>query len=144
MNAAIATTPALDSDKRDAFAGRLFESTLGALDLVTVFEALHDMSRPVDALRTMHRLVAKDGAVLVMDERVSEAFELPTTETERFLYQCSVLLCLPNGMAEQPSAATGTVMREETMRRYAEGAGFSSVRVVPIEHELFRFYPLKP
>jgi ubiquinone/menaquinone biosynthesis C-methylase UbiE len=116
----------------------------GRYDLVTVFEALHDMSHPVDALRTVHRLVAKDGAVLVMDERVAEAFELPTTETERFLYQCSVLLCLPNGMAEQPSAATGTVMRAETMQRYAEAAGFSSVTVLPIEHELFRFYRLKP
>src|SRR4051812_983413 len=37
LNSAIATTPALDAEKRDEFAARLFESTLGALDLITVY-----------------------------------------------------------------------------------------------------------
>ena len=45
-------------------------------------------------------------------------------------------------MSETPSAATGTVMRPETMRRYAREAGFSDAAVLDIEHESYRFYRL--
>jgi hypothetical protein len=58
------------------------------------------------------------------------------------MYSASVLLCLPSGMAEQPSAGTGTVMRPDTLRRYASEAGFHEVEILPIEHPFFRFYRL--
>ena len=114
----------------------------GRYDLVTVFEALHDMARPVEALRAIRRLVADDGAVIIMDEHVGESFTAPADEVERFMYCASVLLCLPAGMAEQPSAGTGTIMRPDTLRRYASEAGFRDVEILPIEHPFFRFYRL--
>ena len=114
----------------------------GRYDLVTIFEALHDMAHPVEALRTVRRLVAEGGAVIVMDERVGESFTAPADEVERLMYSASVLLCLPSGMAEQPSAGTGTVMRPDTLRRYASEAGFHEVEILPIEHPFFRFYRL--
>ena len=114
----------------------------GSYQLVTVFEAVHDMSRPVDVLRSLRGLLAEDGAVIVMDERVAETFTAPGDEIERIMYTYSVLCCLPVGRSEQPSAATGTVMRPETLRRYATEAGFAEVEVLPIEHEVFRFYRL--
>jgi hypothetical protein len=43
-------------------------------------------------------------------------------------------------MVDQPSAETGTVIQESSMRRYAEEAGFKSVDVLLIEHDFFRFY----
>jgi 2-polyprenyl-3-methyl-5-hydroxy-6-metoxy-1,4-benzoquinol methylase len=114
----------------------------GRYDLVTIFEALHDMAHPVEALRTVRRLVAEGGAVIVMDEHVGESFTAPADEIERLMYSASVLLCLPSGMAEQPSAGTGTVMRPDTLRRYASEAGFHEVEILPIEHPFFRFYRL--
>jgi 2-polyprenyl-3-methyl-5-hydroxy-6-metoxy-1,4-benzoquinol methylase len=116
----------------------------GSYQLVTVFEALHDMSRPVEVLSAMRGLAAQDGAVLVMDEKVADAFTAPGDEVERLMYSYSVLSCLAVGLSEQPSAATGTVMRTDTLRRYAEEAGFARVEVLPIEHEIFRFYRLHP
>lgn len=117
-------------------------SLAGQYDLVTIFEALHDMSRPVEALRSVRRLVADGGAVIIMDENVGESFTAPADEVERMMYSVSVLLCLPTGMAEQPSAGTGTVMRPDTLRRYTSEAGFRSVEILPIEHPFFRFYRL--
>jgi 2-polyprenyl-3-methyl-5-hydroxy-6-metoxy-1,4-benzoquinol methylase len=114
----------------------------GRYDLVTIFEALHDMSRPVDALRTARGLLADGGAVLVMDERVAETFTAPGDTIERMMYGFSVLCCLPTGLAEQPSAGTGTVMRPATLRRYALEAGFDDVEILPIANDLFRFYRL--
>jgi hypothetical protein len=34
--------------------------------------------------------------------------------------------------------------RPSTFRKYAEDAGYSSVEVLPLEHDLFRFYRLNP
>ena len=52
--------------------------------------------------------------------------------------------CLPSGMFEQPSAGTGTVMRPATLEKYATEAGFQGVEVLPIEHDMFRLYLLRP
>jgi hypothetical protein len=79
-----------------------------------------------------------------MDEKVADEFQAPGDEVERLMYTYSVLCCLPAGMSEQPSAATGTVMRTETLERYVKEAGFSRVEVLPIEHDVFRFYRLLP
>jgi hypothetical protein len=87
-------------------------------------------------------MLAPGGVVIVADERVAEKFTAPGDEVERFMYGYSVLLCLPTGMAEQPSAGTGTVMRPDTMRRYATEAGFSGVEILPIENDFWRFYRL--
>jgi SAM-dependent methyltransferase len=115
----------------------------GSYQLVTVFEALHDMSRPVEVLRALRGLAAEEGAVIVMDERVAETFTAPGDEIERIMYTYSVLCCLPVGLADTPSAGTGTVMRPDTLRGYAAEAGFADVEVLPIEHDVFRFYRLR-
>ncbi len=116
----------------------------GRYDLATVFEAVHDLSRPVEVLRAIRGLLAEGGTVLVMDERVEDGFTAPGHETERLFYHFSVLICLANGMAEHPSAATGTVMRTDTLRRYSEEAGFRDLEVLAIDHDFFRFYRLHP
>jgi 2-polyprenyl-3-methyl-5-hydroxy-6-metoxy-1,4-benzoquinol methylase len=116
----------------------------GRYDLVTAFECLHDMSNPVGALQAMRQLAGERGAVLIVDERVGEAFTATGNEVEWMMYGWSVLHCLPVGMAEHPSAATGTVLRPETLQRYAKEAGFRDVEILPIEHFFFHFYRLYP
>lgn len=118
------------------------QALAGRYDLVTIFESLHDMSRPVEVLRKMRGLLAPGGTVLVMDERVAETFAAPGDAVERLMYGFSVLCCLPCGLADRPSAGTGTVMRPATLRRYALEAGFRDVEILPITHDIFRFYQL--
>jgi SAM-dependent methyltransferase len=116
----------------------------GHYDLVTVFEALHDMSRPVDVLRALRGMLADGGSVVVGDERAEDAFSAPASELERLYYGFSVLHCLPVGMVGDDPAGTGTVMRVETVQRYAEEAGFGGFEVLPIENDFWRFYRLAP
>jgi hypothetical protein len=60
-------------------------------------------------------------------------------------YGFSILTCLPAAMTERPTAATGTVMRADTMRRYASEAGFATVdRLDEPRLETLRFYRLTP
>lgn len=115
----------------------------GGYDLVCCFEALHDMAHPVAALAAMRRLAAPDGAVFVVDERAADALTANDPDPmQRLFYAASVLHCLPVGRSEDDSAETGTVMRTATLERYAAQAGFASVEVLPIDHDMFRFYRL--
>jgi 2-polyprenyl-3-methyl-5-hydroxy-6-metoxy-1,4-benzoquinol methylase len=114
----------------------------GRYDLVTVFEALHDMARPINALQAIRELLAPGGTALVADERVAEAFTAPGDEIERLMYGFSILHCLPVGREERPSAATGTVLRPDALRAMAHEAGFGDVEVLPIDNDFWRFYRL--
>jgi SAM-dependent methyltransferase len=116
----------------------------GRYDLVTIFEALHDMSYPVDGLRTARSLLSEGGRVLIGDEKTAERFALDAGDVERLNYGFSVLHCLPVGMVGENAAGTGTVMREDTVRGYAEQAGFANCEVAPIESDVWRFYLLTP
>jgi SAM-dependent methyltransferase len=101
----------------------------GDYDVVTAFECIHDLPHPV--------------AVLVMDERVADRFTGPSDEVERLMYGFSILLCLPDGRSHDASAATGTVMRTDVLRDYAERAGFRDIEVLDIDNDLWRFYRLR-
>ena len=116
----------------------------GPYDLVLLLEALHDMSQPVEALRAARSALTPGGVVLVVDEKVAETFTAPGDEVERMMYGWSVTHCLPTQLAEQPSAALGTVMRAGAVRELAADAGFSRVDVLPVDNDFFRLYRLDP
>ena len=114
----------------------------GGYDLVTVFEALHDMSRPVDVLSAARRVLSEDGTLLVADGLVAEEFMVPASPRERTEYGWSVVSCLPGAMGDPQTAATGAVMRPSLLRQYALQAGFGEVEVLPIHTDYWRFYRL--
>lgn len=116
------------------------DASASGFDLVTVFEALHDMGRPVDALAEFRTLLRPGGALLVADERVAEEFHADAEPVERMLYAMSVLHCLPATTAESDRVANGTVLRPPTLRRWAAEAGFGRVDVLDIENPFWRFY----
>ena len=119
-------------------------SLAGRYDLVTLFETLHDMAHPVESLRAARTMLAPGGAVLVGDERVGETFTAPGDDLERFNYGWSSVHCLAVALTEPDAAGTGTVIRPDTVRSYAQDAGFSRATVLPIEHDFWRFYRLDP
>jgi 2-polyprenyl-3-methyl-5-hydroxy-6-metoxy-1,4-benzoquinol methylase len=113
-------------------------------DLVYIHESLHDMSYPVKILGACRALISDGGCVVIGDERVPDTFTASGDDLERFYYGFSVLHCLPVGMVGEGAAGTGTVMRADTVRHYAERAGFRTFEVLPIENDFYRFYRLVP
>lgn len=109
-------------------------------DVVFVFEALHDMPRPVEVLAAIRRAVRPGGEVVIMDEAVAPAFAPDGDEVERIMYGYSLLMCLPDSLSTPDSVGTGTVMRQSTLERYAKEAGFTGIEELPIEgFGFFRF-----
>ena len=115
----------------------------GPYDAAIVIEAVHDMANPVPVLQAIRGSLVEGGSLIVIDERVAETFSAPGDDLERFMYGWSITTCLPDGRSRAPSVATGTVMRPDTLRRYASSAGFGEVEALPIENDFFRFYRLR-
>jgi 2-polyprenyl-3-methyl-5-hydroxy-6-metoxy-1,4-benzoquinol methylase len=113
----------------------------GEYDLVMAIEMLHDVPDPVGVLRTMRTLASATGTVLVVDERTEDVFTVPTNEMERLFYAFSTLHCLAVSM-QDGGVGTGTVIRSETVRRYAAEAGFTTVEVLDVDHPQFVLYQL--
>jgi 2-polyprenyl-3-methyl-5-hydroxy-6-metoxy-1,4-benzoquinol methylase len=115
----------------------------GPFDLIFVVEALHDMSRPREVLAALRETLAPGGSVLLADEKVADHFHAPGDELERLMYGWSIVHCLPVSLAEQPSAAIGTVIRADTVRALARAAGFAEIEVLPVDAGFFRLYRLR-
>lgn len=116
----------------------------GPYDLALIIEAVHDMSNPVGILSSVREALAPGASLIVVDERVAPVFTAPGDEIERFMYGASVLCCLPTGMSELPTVATGTVMRPSTLERFTSDAGFTKFEILEgLEHPFFRFYRLR-
>jgi len=116
----------------------------GRFDLVTIFEALHDMPRPVEALEAARALLAAGGTVVVADELVDDEFVAPGPDRDRHNYGWSLVSCLPGAMGDPQTAATGALLRPSTVRRFGQAAGFGTVEVLPIDTGFWRFYRLTP
>ena len=114
----------------------------GGYGAAFIFEALHDIARPVEALAAVRALLADDGVVIVADEKVADTFTAPGDEVERLNFGFSWWHCLPASRVETPSAAAGTALRSATVREWSDQAGFASLRVLPVDHLFWRFYQL--
>jgi predicted O-methyltransferase YrrM len=113
----------------------------GDYDVVFLFECLHDIGRPVEALAATRAAVAADGAVIVMDERTADGPSVGDP-VEMFFGVVSALWCLPQSRVVPDCEAPGTVMRPATLEAFARRAGWAGYDILPIEHPFFRFYRL--
>ena len=101
------------------------------------------MAHPARILEALRGLLAEDGSILIVDMKAGERFVAPGDRFERYLYGWSVMSCLHDSL-QNGGAGTGTVMRPATLRDYALEAGLRRYQVLPIEHDTWRFYRLRP
>jgi hypothetical protein len=101
------------------------------------------MSNPVEVLQAARAVLAEGGMVLVADEKVADEFTAPGDELERMMYGWSITHCLPAAMAEQPSAAIGTVIRAQIVHELAREAGFAASDTLDVEGGFFQLYVLR-
>jgi SAM-dependent methyltransferase len=113
-------------------------------DVVFLFECLHDLPRPVEALDHIRRALHPDGTVIVMDERTADRFTPPGDPVERFFAAAGALWCVPQGLVGPDPQPAGPLMRTGALHELAKTAGFAGSDVLPVEHPFWRFYELTP
>lgn len=108
----------------------------GAYDFVTTFDAVHDQARPLNLLRGIHRALADDGVYLMQDiSGTGHVHEDAGHPLGPLLYTVSCMHCMTVSLA-QGGEGLGAMWGERKAREYLERAGFSSIRIERLEHDI--------
>lgn len=98
--------------------------------LVTTFDALHDMGDPVGAARHIRKMIAEDGTWLVVEPRAGDRVEDNFTPVGRTYYGFSTLLCTPGALSQDGGLALGAQAGPQRIRDVVTSAGFSRFHTV--------------
>lgn len=100
-----------------------------AYDLVTTFDALHDMGDPVGAARRVWEALADDGTWMIVEPAAGDAVEDNLNPIGRAYYGFSTLLCTPASLSQDVGLGLGTQAGPARIRDVTVAGGFSSFRV---------------
>jgi ubiquinone/menaquinone biosynthesis C-methylase UbiE len=123
-------------------AARLRDShTLQAsFDYVTAFDAIHDQTHPLDALRGIHHILAPEGRFSMVDIAAqSDLVDNLDHPMGPFLYTVSLMHCMPVGLVDG-GAGLGMMWGRQQAVRMLEKAGFQSVEEQEIPNDPFNFH----
>jgi ubiquinone/menaquinone biosynthesis C-methylase UbiE len=104
--------------------------TGGPYDVVTTFDALHDMGDPVGAARHVRDSLAPDGTWMVVEPYAGDTVADNLNPVGRVYYSFSTFLCVPNALSQKGGYALGAQAGEPAIRRLATDAGFTRFRRV--------------
>ena len=95
-------------------------------DLVTTFDALHDMGDPVGAADHVRHALAADGTWLVVEPMAGDHVQDNLNPVGRAYYGFSTLLCTPASLSQDVGMALGTQAGPARIRDVVTTAGFTS------------------
>lgn len=104
--------------------------TGGPYDLVTTFDALHDMGDPLGAARHVRESLATDGTWMIVEPFAGDTVADNLNPVGRVYYSFSTFLCVPNAMSQPGGYALGAQAGEAAIRRLVTDAGFTRFRRV--------------
>jgi len=104
--------------------------TGGPYDVVTTFDALHDMGDPLGAARHVRESLASDGTWMIVEPFAGDTVPDNLNPVGRVYYSFSTFLCVPNAMSQPGGYALGAQAGEAAIRRVATDAGFTRFRRV--------------
>ena len=108
----------------------------GLFDLVMTFDAVHDQARPLNVLKGIRRTLKNGGVYLMQDIRASSDvggnIDHPLGT---LLYTVSCMHCMTVSLA-QGGDGLGAMWGEEKTRDYLHQAGFTSVEVHQLAHDI--------
>lgn len=109
-------------------------------DVIFVFDAIHDQIDPHAMLAGIHGALKKDGWLLAQDIRTSSHVEKNLDHpVAPFLYTISTMHCMTVSLAHS-GCGLGTCWGEELAVKMFDEAGFSSVAVHTLEHDIMNNY----
>jgi SAM-dependent methyltransferase len=97
-------------------------------DLVTMFDALHDMGDPVGAVAHVRRTLKPDGTLMLVEPRAGDSLAENLNPVGRVYYAGSTHICLPTSLDQDGGAALGAQAGEKRLGDVVRKGGFSRLR----------------
>jgi 2-polyprenyl-3-methyl-5-hydroxy-6-metoxy-1,4-benzoquinol methylase len=98
-------------------------------DLVTVFDALHDMGDPVGAARRVRAMLKGDGTFMIVEPFAGDTLVDNLNPIGRMYYAASTMICTPGSLAQEVGLGLGAQAGPKRLREVLEEAGFTRIRI---------------
>jgi ubiquinone/menaquinone biosynthesis C-methylase UbiE len=112
-------------------------------DVITSFDAIHDMVDPRGVLRSIRGALADDGTYFMVEPKAGDTLAENMGPMGAMMYSISTLHCMTVSLAHG-GEGIGTAIGPTKIKELAEQAGFSRIRRLPIEHLAQAFYEIRP
>lgn len=124
-------------DAADPVVGERFR---GQFDYVTAFDAIHDQTRPLEALQNVCAMLAPEGIFSMVDiDAATDPVENMDHPMAPFLYTVSLMHCMPVGL-NQNGAGLGMMWGREKAVAMLREAGFDRIEVFSMDHDGFNLH----
>jgi ubiquinone/menaquinone biosynthesis C-methylase UbiE len=97
-------------------------------DLVTVFDALHDMGDPVGAAAHILKTLNPDGTLMLVEPLAGDSLKDNLNPVGRIYYAFSTNICVPASLNQEVGTALGAQAGEKRLSEVLHEAGFTRVR----------------
>jgi SAM-dependent methyltransferase len=97
-------------------------------DLVTMFDALHDMGDPVGAVAHVRKTLKPDGTLMLVEPMAGDSLADNLNPVGRIYYAFSTSVCVPASLGQDVGAALGAQAGEKRLADVARRGGFSRFR----------------
>ncbi len=111
-----------------------------AYDYITAFDAIHDQSRPLDALKAVRHMMAPGGMFSMIDiDAASNPAENLNHPMGPFLYTVSLMHCMPVGLSDKGRGLGMMWGRDQAVSLLTQ-AGFRHIQVLEMDHDPFNVH----
>jgi SAM-dependent methyltransferase len=97
-------------------------------DLVTVFDALHDMGDPVGAAKHIRQSLAPDGTLMLVEPMAADTLEGNLNPVGRVFYAFSTSVCVPTSLNQEVGTALGAQAGQARLEDVLHQGGFTRRR----------------
>ncbi|MGO6673560.1 class I SAM-dependent methyltransferase [Rhizobium leguminosarum] len=97
-------------------------------DLVTMFDALHDMGDPVGAVSHIAKALKPDGTLMLVEPMAGDSLADNLNPVGRVFYAASANTCVPASLGQEVGAALGAQAGQAKLTEVLNSGGFSKVR----------------
>jgi 2-polyprenyl-3-methyl-5-hydroxy-6-metoxy-1,4-benzoquinol methylase len=97
-------------------------------DLVTMFDALHDMGDPVGATRHIAKSLKQDGVLMLVEPMAGDSLADNLNPIGRVFYAASANTCVPASLGQEVGTALGAQAGQARLTQVLKEGGFPRVR----------------
>ncbi|MBP2150312.1 class I SAM-dependent methyltransferase [Xanthobacter flavus] len=97
-------------------------------DLVTLFDALHDMGDPVGATTHIRSVLKGDGTLMLVEPAAGDSLAENLNPVGRVYYAGSTHICVPTALSQDGGTALGAQAGPRRIAEVVQSGGFSTFR----------------
>ncbi len=97
-------------------------------DLITIFDAFHDMGDPAGAARHARKALRPDGTLMLVEPMAGDSLSDNLNPVGRVYYAFSTSVCVPCSLGQEVGSALGAQAGEKRLAEILHESGFSTVR----------------